>query len=1048
MATGALNFGMVLSVIDKATAPLRGVVAGIQALNERVEKAGKVSKAWKDARENVVDFTERSKAALASLIQPAREVQDALTRVAVEAGPKLNEVAGDLDRLKASSLAWQKAHLGSATTFISTSAIMLRATTSQTDALKATQVAMQVATATGKPASAMAETLTILYGQMSDKTKDAGDEFRRFGDIVTKASQTFNGFEAEKLADPLKDALPAAKAAGVSVEQTVAIMGTLNAAGIKGGESGAAFAAALEKMQDGAKALGVDLKKTSTGGLDMVDTLAEIEKKFGPINKMTPQVAAKLQAAFGPAGFKLLSATIGQTDQLNRNLAELTNSANAAANAASKIEGSDTAQLQIVEQNIDALKVEIATGLLPAVKEIVPHVKTAVTAIGGFVKEHPGLVAFVGTVVSLAIGIGTVLGPLLSLGGALAAVSSFLGITSAATAFAATVTQVGLIPALIGAASSAWAFAAAMMANPITWIVLAIIALAAVLYIYWEPISQFFVDLWDEVKVGFESAWNVILALWASIKSTVSAVYGAVVGVWDRIVKYFQGAIADIKATFRVSFVGGLTKIFTYFSPVALFARAWSVVVPWILGLWSRALAATWSGLKWLGAAITRGAVAAWEAIPRAFSALGDFLASVWAWIKEGFADGILNGLARLFLAINPVSWIVAGWNALVEWLFGLSLLDAAMHIVDTIVDGLTSAGGAVLDFFRGLWSSVWDFFGPGIENDLNTVSGFFGSAWDSIEDIVVVGVAAVMGVLAFLNPLTAISAAWSLVMPYLGSVWDGIKSLLSRGVAAALSVLALLNPITPLAALWNALPGYIDSIWTTLKGLVDQGVSALMAALAALNPLAPIMQAWEAVTQWFASFSLAEAGQNIVNTIVEGMKSAANAPVEAMKGIVQDVRNLLPFSPAKEGPLADLDKVKMVETVAESVKPAPLVNAMTDVADKTMTALQKTAPTDPIVAPPVVPSVPIVAPITMPTLAEPPTPAMRTALSPASSSSAGSSSSSAPVSMQVSITIQGADTKTPLDSFKEWLQDPENARQVYVAVQRVAGNEQRKELA
>ncbi|MEM4558226.1 MAG: hypothetical protein QW251_05485, partial [Desulfurococcaceae archaeon] len=66
-----------------------------------------------------------------------------------------------------------------------------------------------------------------------------------------------------------------------------------------------------------------------------------------------------------------------------------------------------------------------------------------------------------------------------------------------------------------------------------------------------------------------------------------------------------------------------------------------------------------------------------------------------------------------------------------------------------------------------------------------------------------------------------------------------------------------------------------------------------------------------------------------LVKTLWEGIKSLANKPVEEFKNIVQRIRNLLPFSPAKEGPLRDIHRIKLIETIAQNIKPQPLVNAM-----------------------------------------------------------------------------------------------------------------------
>lgn len=90
----------------------------------------------------------------------------------------------------------------------------------------------------------------------------------------------------------------------------------------------------------------------------------------------------------------------------------------------------------------------------------------------------------------------------------------------------------------------------------------------------------------------------------------------------------------------------------------------------------------------------------------------------------------------------------------------------------------------------------------------------------------------------------------------------------------------------------------------------------------------APFMLLQKLVKQVFG-IDLFQAGRKIITTLLNGIKSLAMHPVETLKGIVQKMRNLLPFSPAKEGPFRDLHKIKLVETIAAAIKPGPLVSAM-----------------------------------------------------------------------------------------------------------------------
>ena len=80
------------------------------------------------------------------------------------------------------------------------------------------------------------------------------------------------------------------------------------------------------------------------------------------------------------------------------------------------------------------------------------------------------------------------------------------------------------------------------------------------------------------------------------------------------------------------------------------------------------------------------------------------------------------------------------------------------------------------------------------------------------------------------------------------------------------------------------------------------------------------------------------EAGKKIIDSLVKGMLAVANKPVEAIQSVLTKIRNMLPFSPAKEGPLATLHKVRIVETLAETVNPQPLLSSFT----RALESLQK----------------------------------------------------------------------------------------------------------
>lgn len=67
------------------------------------------------------------------------------------------------------------------------------------------------------------------------------------------------------------------------------------------------------------------------------------------------------------------------------------------------------------------------------------------------------------------------------------------------------------------------------------------------------------------------------------------------------------------------------------------------------------------------------------------------------------------------------------------------------------------------------------------------------------------------------------------------------------------------------------------------------------------------VKDAWDRVTNFVSNIDLAESGRKIMETLAGGIKAAVMAPVNAVKGVFNKVRELLPFSDAHEGPLSQL---------------------------------------------------------------------------------------------------------------------------------------------
>lgn len=547
------ELAIVVSAVDKATGTLRAVqgsLKGAAAAGEAMKEWGKqatVSGAlMSDAGNKIVG-------ALTSVLGPASEVEDALAKVATVTTGFVAGQKGGLEVVSKAAREWSTVHRDTSSQYLEAVYKMESANLSEKQAIAGTEAALRVATATFGNGGEAAALLATIYNNLGNKSADVTGEMNRLGDVITKTQQVFQIADLGVLTEGLKYATPVAKQFGMSIESVSAVIGTLNSAGINGGEAGTSFAATMRQMSAASKTLGFEIVRTASGGTDFAGTLRVLEQRFGTLDKMAPDVRDKLAQAFGDEGFRGLSLMLGKSQQLTASIDQLKTATGAAAAAQKIIESTGTAGWQILQNNINATKALLGDQLEPILKDIGPHVKSALDAFRGFAEAHPGLT-------KAAMAAGLLAGAFLVIGGGLlTVVGGFVMFAGYALALPATLTALGV--AFGGASAGAWAFAAALLANPITWIVLAIAAAAFLIYKYWDPIKAFFVGLWGHIASVFsgihpvdwvsgafaslmhwlgsfslvQAGMNILGTLTAGIKAAAMAPVDAVRGVVGKI---------------------------------------------------------------------------------------------------------------------------------------------------------------------------------------------------------------------------------------------------------------------------------------------------------------------------------------------------------------------------------------------------------------------------------------------------------------------------------------------------------------------------------
>lgn len=316
------------------------------------------------------------------------------------------------------------------------------------------------------------------------------------------------------------------------------------------------------------------------------------------------------------------------------------------------------------------------------------------------------------------------------------------------------------IQSLLQAARMAAAWLIAM--GPIGWIIIAIVALAALIIANWDRIKAWTIAAWTAIVAWVKSAWS-------SIKSAVAAaanwVATKVSAIWN-----------SIKA--KTSAVWNSIKSF---------------------------LSAAWSGIKSL---VSAGINFVLRIVTSVMNRVRSFWTSVWNGVKST-ASSIWNGIKSLIRAgINAVLSVVTSvmnnirsrwssvWNGIKS--FASSVWNSIKSLVSAGINRVLSVIRSVLSSIRSRWSSVW-----------NGIRSLASSIWNGIKSVISNAINGVRSVIS--NVLNSIRSTWN-------SIWDGFKSKVSsvwNGIKGIISgvVGSIQGMISSISGKWDSLKAKVSKI-------------------------------------------------------------------------------------------------------------------------------------------------------------------------------------------------------------------------------------------
>lgn len=553
MADRAARLAFILSLTDKVSAPLGKVKTSFSDLaNQSQQNIKQVGIGLAGMVGAGVAITES--------LEPALEMNRALGQV------KSLGVAEDaLDSLNKKALEFSVAYGTHANEFVESAYSISGAIKGLTGDQLATftNTSNLLAKATKADAETLGEYLGTMYNLFKTQADAIGKDtwVEKLGGQTALAVKLFRTSGAQ-LKDAFKESGSIATSFGVSLAEQFAVIGSLSST-MEGGDAGGRYKAFFENAANGAKTLGVQLTDQKGNLLPILDILDKLQGKLGDLNSSS--ASAKLLAAFGGEGAQVIGALAKDTDRLKNGLNQL-----------GQVRGLESAE-QMAKAMVDpwqqfgaavqALRIAFGQSLIPLLTPLMERLVGIASTLTRWTQLFPNITRAVGLVVLVILG----------LAGAMAALTTVVGLSKLVWLSLVTVWKVltwtgfrsiamfvyhtvliaafvvGMVAmytwmALVRTGMLLWQAAiwlvnAALLANPVIWIVVGIAALVAAVVaavVYWDEWTSALMNTaafqWVSAQLQKLSDWFGSMGGWSGMASAA----------WDGIVAIFKDAIAGL----------------------------------------------------------------------------------------------------------------------------------------------------------------------------------------------------------------------------------------------------------------------------------------------------------------------------------------------------------------------------------------------------------------------------------------------------------------------------------------------------------------------
>lgn len=370
---------------------------------------------------------------------------------------------------------------------------------------------------------------------------------------------------------------------------------------------------------------------------------------------------------------------------------------------------------------------------------------------------------------------------------------------------------------------------------------------------------QGFIDVLNSLPDGVKET-IVTVALIAAALGPVLIIIGKIitaVGTIMTIVPKVVGVIKAVKTAFLALNATMLAN------PIVLIIAAIAALVAAFIYLWNNCdeFRQFWIDL-W--ESIKEIAVAVWEALKEFFVAAWEFIKTTAETVWNGLASfftGLWEGIKNTFtIVVNAISTFLSTmWNTIK--FVAETIWNAISTFFTTIWNGIktvvTTAVMAISTFLTTAWNTIKTV----ITTVMNAIKTVFSTVWNAIKNVVTTVVNGIK------NTITM--------------VWNGIKNTVATVVNAIKTTVS-----TAFSAMWNGIKNTISGIYNTIKNGFTNAVNFI-------KNLASSAFSW---------------GADIINGIVNGIKSCIGKVKDAVCSVADTIKSFLHFSVPDEGPLTEYE--------------------------------------------------------------------------------------------------------------------------------------------